>query len=57
MPKETIKDLRRRIRGLQTQLAAARHQGQERSAELVADALQAEEAKLAKLIGRSLKRS
>lgn len=57
MAKETIKDLRRRIRSLQVQLAAARHQGQERSAELVADALQADEAKLAKLIGRSLRRS
>ena len=57
MAKETIKELRRRIRSLQVQLAAARHQGQERSAELVADALQADEAKLEKLIGRSLKRS
>lgn len=56
MTKETIKDLRRRIRSLQVQLAAGRHQGQERNAELVADALEAEEARLAKLIGRNLKR-
>jgi hypothetical protein len=56
MTKETIKEFRRRIRSLRVQLAAARHQGQERNAELVADALEVEEAKLAKLIGRSLKR-
>ena len=56
MAKESIKDLRRRIRSLQVQLAAAQHQGQERKAELVAGALQADEAKLAKLLARSLKR-
>lgn len=37
-------------------LDAAKHQGQERKAELVAEALQADEAKLAKLLARSLKR-
>lgn len=57
MAKETIKDLRRRIRSLQAQLAAARHQGQEKTAELVAGALQANEAKLARLLARSPKRS
>jgi len=56
MAKETIKDLRRRIRSLQVQLAAARHQGQERKAELVAGALEADEARLAKLLARSLRR-
>jgi len=56
MAKDTIKDLRRRIRSLKAQLAAARHQGQERGAELIAGALQADEAKLAKLLARSLKR-
>ena len=56
MAKESIKDLRRRIRSLRVQLAAAKHQGQERSAELVAGALEAEEAKLARLLARSLKR-
>jgi hypothetical protein len=57
MAKETIKDLRRRIRSLQAQHAAAKHQGQERKAELVAGALQADEAKLARLFAHSLKRS
>jgi len=56
MAKETIKDLRRRIRTLQVQLPAARHQGQERKAELVAGALEADEAKLATLLARSLRR-
>lgn len=54
--KDSIKNLRRRIRGLQVQLAAGRHQCQERNAELAADALEAEEARLAMLIGRNLKR-
>lgn len=56
MAKETTKELRRRIRSLQVQLTAARHQGQDRNAELVAGALQADEAKLAKLLAQSLKR-
>ena len=56
MAKETIKDLRRQIRSLQVQRAAARHQGQEKKAELVAGALQTDEAKLARLLARSLKR-
>lgn len=56
MTQETIKELRRRISRLRVQLAAARHQGQEKTAELVAGALQADEAKLAKLLARSLRR-
>lgn len=56
MAKDSIKNLRRRIRSLQVQLAAGRHQRQERNAELVADALEAEEARLAKLMGCNLKR-
>jgi len=56
MAKETIKDLRRRIRSLRVQLAAARHQGQERIAEVVAGALEADEAKLARLLAQYLKR-
>lgn len=55
MAKDTIKALRRRISSLRAQLAAAKHQGQERKAELVASALEADEAKLAKLLARSLK--
>ena len=57
MRKETIKDLRRRIRSLEVQLAAARHQGQDKKAELVAGALEADEVKLAKLLARSFKKS
>lgn len=57
MAKETIRDLRRRIRSLQVQHAAAKHQGQERKAELVAGALQVDEAKLAMLLARSVKRN
>lgn len=56
MAEDTINALRRRITSLRVQLAAARHQGQKRNAELVAGALQADEAKLAKLLARSLKR-
>ena len=57
MAKDTIKNLRQRISSLRVQLAAARHQGQEKTAELVAGALGADETKLAKLLARSLKRS
>lgn len=56
MAKDTIKDLRRRIRSLRIQLAAASHQGQKRNAQFVAGALEADEAKLAKLLARNLKR-
>ena len=56
MPSDAIKSLRLRIRMLKVQLAAARHQGQEKKAELVAGALEADETKLARLIARSLKR-
>lgn len=56
MAKDSIKNLRRRIRSLQVQLAAARYQGQEKKVELLAGALEADEAKLAKLLARSLKR-
>ena len=55
MAKDSIKNLRRRIRSLQAQLAAARHQGQEKKVALLAGALEADEAKLAKLLAQSLK--
>ena len=56
MGKDTIKSLRSRITILRVQLAAAKRQGQDRQADLIADALEADEAKLEKLLARSSKR-
>lgn len=52
MANENTESLRMRIRGLKTQHVTSQQKGLEKQAELIAGALEVEEAKLAKLISR-----